>query len=342
MLEIDTESSGILPYQRLIDQVWQKNICSGCRGCIAVCLADTLGYDQENSRPQRINPCVECMACLDACPRLGVNAGKINSSSILGDYLEIKNARSTARSVHFQNGGAVTALLAAALEEELVDCALIMGLDRWAHEPYPRIVYQAKDLARSAGSKYTSNAILESMKDLVKDPGVKNVALVGTACTVQAVGLLRRSQNEYAMKLAQKVRFLLGLFCFEAFDNSLVSEVTRRIDAPSWRIDKINAGEGQMTVALRDRSAKKIPLQELASHVRPGCRACADFTAKQSDISVGGVGSAPGMSSVVVRTPEGLGLFKIAEEMGFLEAWDGVRVEAIERVGRLKREKCGI
>lgn len=60
-----------------------------------------------------------------------------------------------------------------------------------------------------------------------------------------------------------------------------------------------------MTVALRDRSAKRIPLQELASHVRPGCRACADFTAKQSDISVGGVGSAPGMSSVVVRTPEG-------------------------------------
>jgi coenzyme F420-reducing hydrogenase beta subunit len=30
--------------------------------------------------------------------------------------------------VHFQNRGAVTALLVAALQEELVDCALVMGL----------------------------------------------------------------------------------------------------------------------------------------------------------------------------------------------------------------------
>ena len=161
MLEIDTESSGIVPYQKLIDQVWQKNLCSGCRGCIAVCLADTLGYDREHCRPQQINPCVECMACLDACPRLRANAEKIGSTSIMGDYLEIKNARSMASSAHFQNGGAVTALLAAALDEELVDCALIMGLDRWAHEPYPRVVYQSKDLARSAGSKYTSTSGLK-------------------------------------------------------------------------------------------------------------------------------------------------------------------------------------
>jgi coenzyme F420 hydrogenase subunit beta len=342
MLEIDTEMSGILPYQELVDQVWHKNLCSGCRGCIAVCLADTLGYDQKHSRPYQVNPCVECKACLDACPRLSANAGKIDSSKILGNYLEIKNVRSKAGNVHFQIGGAVTALLAAALEEELVDCALIMGLDHWTHRTYPRIVYQVKDLARSAGSKYTSNAVLESMKDLVKEPSIKNVAVVGTACTVQAVGLLRRSQNEYAMKLAQKVRFLLGLFCFEAFDESLISEIARRIDVPSWRIDKISAGEGQMTVTLRDRSMRSIPLLELAGNVRPGCRTCADFTAILSDISVGGVGSAPGMSSVIIRTPEGLGLFKIAEEMGFLEAWDGVKAEAIERVGKRKLERYDI
>lgn len=339
MLEKDTIMSGILPYQELVDQVWRKNLCSGCRGCIAVCLAGTLGYDQNLSRPYQINPCVECKACLDACPRLGANAGKIASANILGNYLEIKNVRSKAGSDHFQNGGAVTALLAAALEEELVDCALVMGLDRWTHKPYPRIVYQAKDLARSAGSKYTSNAILESMKDLVKDPSIKNVALVGTACTVQAAGLLGRSQNEYAMKLAQKVRFLLGLFCFESFDDSLIPEIARRIGEPSWRISKISAGEGQMRIILRDQSVRIIPLQELASFVRPGCKACTDFTATLSDISVGGVGSAPGMSCVIIRTPKGLGLFEIAEENGFLEAWDGVNVEAIEKIGRLKLKR---
>jgi len=337
--DIFTEMSGILPYQELVDQVWQKNLCSGCRGCIAVCLAGTLGYDQNLCRPYQINPCVECKACLDACPRLKENAGKIASSNVLGNYLEIKNVRSKTGSEHFQNGGAATALLAAALEEELVDCALVMGLDRWTQKPCPRIVYQAKDLERSAGSKYTSNAILESMKDLVKDPGIKNVALVGSACTVQAVGLLCRSQNEYAMKLAQKVRFLLGLFCFEAFDDSMIAEITRRIGEPSWRISKISASEGQMRITLRDQSVRCIPLRDLARFVRPGCKVCTDFTANLSDISVGGVGSAPGMSCVIIRTQKGLGLFKIAEEMGFLEAWDGVNVEAIEKIGRLKQKR---
>ena len=343
MLKTDTEiytiTSAILPYQELVDQVWEKNLCSGCRGCIAVCLAGTLEYDHRAGRPYQLNPCVECKACLDACPRLKANADKIATSNLLGDYLEIKNARSMTGGAHFQNGGAVTALLSAALEEELVDCVLVMGLDRWTQEPYPRVIYEAKDLGKCAGSKYTSNAILETMKDLVKDQSIKNVALVGTACTVQAVSFLSRSQNEYAAKLAQKVRFLLGLFCFEAFDDRLIAEISRRIDAPTWNISKISAGEGQMNITLRDRSTRSIPLPELASFVLPGCKTCADFTATQSDISIGGVGSAPGMSSVIVRTEKGLGLFRIAEEMGFLEAWDGVNAEAIERLCRLKMKR---
>ncbi|HWQ18508.1 MAG TPA: Coenzyme F420 hydrogenase/dehydrogenase, beta subunit C-terminal domain, partial [Methanotrichaceae archaeon] len=158
---------------------------------------------------------------------------------------------------------------------------------------------------------------------------------------VQAVGLLRGSSNEFAVRLAQKVRFMIGLFCFEAYDDSLISEITGRLCIPTWRIDKMNAAEGKMEVTLRDGSQKFIPLSELADHVKPGCRSCADFTAKMSDVSVGSIGSAPGMSTVIARTQEGLGLFKIAEEMGFIEVDDGVNLEAIERVGRLKLKRNG-
>jgi coenzyme F420 hydrogenase subunit beta len=45
------------------------------------------------------------------------------------------------------------------------------------------------------------------------------------------------------------------------------------------------------------------------------------------------------MSTVVIRTEEGMGLFKIAEEMGFIEAWDGVNVKAIEKVGKMKLKR---
>lgn len=95
-----------------------------------------------------------------------------------------------------------------------------MGLDRWAQKSYPRVVYDSRELAKCAGSKYTSNAILEPLTDVIRD--VKSIALAGTPCTVQAVGLLRGSSNEFALRLAQKVRFIVGLFCFEAYDDSLI------------------------------------------------------------------------------------------------------------------------
>lgn len=341
MQENDSVKATILPYQELEEKVWQKDICAGCRGCIAVCLADTLLYNPEQCRPYQVSPCVECKACIDACPRLPENFKNIFSSEIVGSYIKIKNARARASSERLQNGGAITALLTAALEEELVDCALVMGMDRWTQKTYPRVVFDAFELDRSAGSKYTSNAVLDSIKDLVKDPKVKNIALVGTPCTVQAVGLLRKSSNEYALKLAQKVRFLIGLFCFEAFSDSMIPEITGRIGFPTWRIDKMSAGDGQMTITLRDGNVKTIPLAELGKNVKSGCKTCADFTAKLSDISVGGMGSAPGMSSVIIRTPEGMGLFEIADEMGYIEAWDGVKIEAIEKVGKIKLKRNG-
>ncbi len=337
MLDNETNETALLPYQELEKDVWLKNICAGCRGCIAVCPADALTYDSKLNRPIQVAPCVDCKACLDICPRLPVNIKNIVSSEIVGPYLEIKNVRSKTSNGRYQNGGAVTALLTAALDEELVDCTLVMGVDRWTQKAQPRVVCDAKGLVKCTGSKYTSNAVLEA----IKESKAKNIALVGTPCTIRAVGLLRKSSNEHAIKLTQKVRFLIGLFCFEAFDDSLISEITRRLDVPSWRIDKMVAAEGMMVVTLRDGCQKTIPLAELGNCVKPGCKTCDDFTAKLSDVSAGSIGSAPGMSTVIIRTPEGMGLFKIAEEMGFIEAWDGVNVKAIEKVGKIKLRRNG-
>jgi coenzyme F420 hydrogenase subunit beta len=103
----------------------------------------------------------------------------------------------------------------------------------------------------------------------------------------------------------------------------------------------MSAGEGKMTITLRDGSQKVIPLTDLADHVKPGCRACGDFTAKLSDISLGSIESAPGMSVAMIRTPEGMGLFKIAEEIGLIEVWPGVRTDAVERVGKIKLGRNG-
>jgi coenzyme F420 hydrogenase subunit beta len=340
MLNNAVITPALLPFQELEQGVWNKEMCAGCRGCITVCPANTLAYDLKLARPYQVTPCVDCKACLDACPRTPANMDKF-SLDVIGPYLDMKNVRATLSEQRYQNGGAVTALLKAALDEELVDRAVVMGADRWAQKAYARVIDDPAELSRAAGSKYTSNDALEAMRDVMKDAGVRSVALVGTPCAMQTVGLLRRSQNEYAAKLTQKVRFLIGLFCFESFKDSLVPQVTRRLGVPSWRISRMNAGEGKLTVALRSGEVKTLPLSSLAELVKPGCWKCNDFTSKLADISVGSVGSAPGHSVVIARTPEGAGLFEIAKETGAIEAADGVNVEAIEKVGKLKLKRNG-
>jgi coenzyme F420-reducing hydrogenase beta subunit len=51
--------------------------------------------------------------------------------------------------------------LTAALEEDLVDYALVMGVDRWTQKAHPRAVYDVNGLMGCAGSRYTNNAVLE-------------------------------------------------------------------------------------------------------------------------------------------------------------------------------------
>lgn len=341
MLDNAASTPGKLPYQDLEEKVWVKDLCAGCRACIAVCPSNTLAYDEKAKKPYQYTPCVDCKACLDACPRMPANSEKLFSADILGPYLEVKSVKAKMANTRAQNGGAVTALLTTALDEELVDCALVMGADRWMWKAHPKAVFRPEDLKNTAGSKYTSNDVLESLKDYVKDPKVKNIAIVGTPCTLQAIGLLRQSSNEYAVKLAQKLRFVLGLFCFESFDDSLMPEVTKRLAVPSWRIEKMNAGEGKLTVTLRGGEIKTLPLSSLTQHVKPGCKICADFTSKCSDISIGSVGSGQGKSTIVVRTPEGKGLFDIAVEMGLLEVSGDADLNAIDKVGKLKLKRNG-
>jgi Coenzyme F420-reducing hydrogenase, beta subunit len=242
-----------------------------------------------------------------------------------------------------QSGGAVTALLTAALEEELVDCALVMSSDRWTQKAYPIVAYYPEDLRKAAGSKYDSNGVLETLKNIAKDSSIRSVALVGTPCTVQSASLLRASANEYAVRLAEKLRFVIGLFCFEVFDSEMVTDVAKRLDVPAWKINKMNAADGKMTVHLRGGEVKHLPLQSLGVHVRKGCKVCPDFTSKCSDISVGSVGSKPGFSTVVVRSAEGMGLYEIAKELHYIEDGpESADVAAIERVGKLKLKKNGL
>jgi len=78
------------------------------------------------------------------------------SLDVIGPHLDVYNAKASAGNKRYQNGGAVTALLKAALDEGLADRVIAMGADRWAQKAYASVVSDSSGLDKAAGSIYTN------------------------------------------------------------------------------------------------------------------------------------------------------------------------------------------
>ena len=120
-------------YLDLKQEVWESGKCSGCGACVAVCPADSLSFAEgENVKsPVSTGYCkqatdsVACGACYAACPRTGEQP-----SDTLGTYLELVQAKALFEIPRRQSGGAVTAILANALDEGLID-AVVTVYQAW-------------------------------------------------------------------------------------------------------------------------------------------------------------------------------------------------------------------
>ncbi|MDD1717618.1 MAG: 4Fe-4S binding protein, partial [Methanoregulaceae archaeon] len=108
-------------YRDLKREVWDRGHCSGCGGCVAVCPADAILFNGngDDSYPVTTGYCkhatdgVPCGACYAVCPRVA----PVVSDAPLGTYRRIVMGKAEREIPRRQSGGAVTAILASALEE---------------------------------------------------------------------------------------------------------------------------------------------------------------------------------------------------------------------------------
>ncbi len=71
----------------------------------------------------------------------------------LGNYLELMTAKSSYEVPHKQSGGAVTAILANALDEGLIDAVVTVTEDRWTLKPSSVVITKSEVLVQQAGSR---------------------------------------------------------------------------------------------------------------------------------------------------------------------------------------------
>jgi len=331
-------------YLDLKSEVWDTARCSGCGACVAVCPADALYFDEgemvatprSNGYCKQATDNVNCGACYAVCPRIGNQPAET-----FGNYLEIMIARATFDIPRKQSGGAVTAILANALDEGLIDAIVTVTEDRWTLKPSSVIITKTDVLIQQAGSRYSWWVpLLAALKYAVIEHKYKRIAVIGVPCAVQAVARMRESDNDLIKPYGKAIRLVIGLFCTETFDyNALIlGKLKTHYKLEPYDIKKLNV-KGKLEVLKQDGSTMIVPLAELETCIRKGCHFCTDLTALLSDISAGAIGSPPGSTTLIVRTPTGQGFVSSAVQNRKLDISKGIDTAAIEKLALIKIKK---
>lgn len=331
-------------YLDLKSEVWEAGRCSGCGACIAVCPADALSFTEgvmvtnpvSSGYCKQATDFVACGACYAACPRTGKQPDET-----IGTYLDLVSAQSAYEVPRRQSGGAVTAILANALDEGLIDAVVTINEDRFTLKPSSAIITTSGVLINSAGSRYSWWVpLLASLKTAIVERKYRRIAVVGVPCAVQALERIRTSDNDLLKPYAEAIRLVIGLFCTESFDYSSLITVKLRshYNLEPCEIKKLDV-KGKLDIEKTDGSKTTIPLPELESCIRKGCHFCTDFTALDADISAGAVGSPAGMTTLVVRTTTGRAFVDSAVRAGKLLVKTGADTSAIEKLAKAKQKK---
>ena len=328
----------------------EKNViatgkCLGCGACVVVCPFGCLEYVDE--KPRLVKECKICGICAQACPQYEWSSQKVENfvfgrerkpEEEFGIYrrLAITQAADNQILKVCQDGGAVTALLLFALENGIIEGAIVTMKDQEKpFYPHPTLATTAEEILQSAGTKYFYSPNILALTDAIKQKK-NDIAFVGTPCQIRAI---RKMQMAGLKKYVAPIKILIGLACSECFtyEGLMQNHIRKKLGINPNDVKKINI-KGKMLVTL-DSGTVSIPLAETKQYARQSCRLCEDFSSELADISAGGLGL-EGWTFLIIRTEKGEELFSEAEKAGVIKTrLASEEANALNLLNKLSKKK---
>ena len=262
----------------------------------------------------------------------------------LGTYKEALSARSTDNKILevSQDGGIVSALLCYALDEGIIEGAVVAGTPDEDWRPIPTVVTSSEEVIEAAGTKYSMSPTLSALKDAVRQNGLEKVGIVSTPCQTQ--GLRKAQAYPFTRFVVDKIKLIIGIYCMENFPMaSLDTFATAKLKFDSLTdASKMDIGKGKFWLT-KDGEPTGLPIKETHGYEQAGCNICTDYVAEWADVSTGSVGSPDGWSTVLTRTDDGESVFKAAVDAGLIETkpMDDVKpgLGLLEKLAQGKKDK---
>ena len=275
------------------EQVMDQGLCTGCAACVGLCPYQKFYRDQTAI----IHECDRTWGrCSAYCPRGQVDLNGLREAMFDPDDLTpelgaVKGFHMT-RASDFQvrdraqHGGTVTALMALALEQGLIETAVLAEQEE-GYRSKSVAVSDPAQVASLSGSKFAVSPTVAKFNEISQgDPS--RIGVVATPCQALSLARMRIYPQPGDEQRVNNLELVIGLFCGWALSwkelNRLIREkagsaTVKGMDIPpsQHRIMELHTEKGTI----------EIPMEEVQACVRESCRYCYDLTCEFADISVG-------------------------------------------------------
>jgi coenzyme F420 hydrogenase subunit beta len=321
----------IMGQKELQKEVMETHFCTGCGACINLCPYQAYYRDQV----VMLHPCdLKEGGCYAFCPRTPTDLEALKKrlfdpkdltpelGAVKGFY--ITRAADPGLRAGAQHGGTVTTLITLALQEGIIDTAILTEEGRDLL-PQETAVQDPASVKKRGRSKFVVSPNVGEFNRIAKEGG-KKIGIVATPCQALALAKMRmKPLKNYAERIDQ-LKLVIGIFCGWALSwGSLVEVLRKKIDLSEIEGMDIPPSKYHVLQLYTKKGIFDISLDEVAASVRGACWYCPDLTAEFSDLSVGsarlpeGWEEAKGWNQVIVRTPLGQKLLNLAKEKRLLE-----------------------
>jgi coenzyme F420 hydrogenase subunit beta len=341
--------------KELTAQVRDAGLCTGCGACVNLCPYQVFYQD----RTIVLNACdIAAGRCHTFCPRTPVDlealrARFFEASEFTPEIGPVKafyitRAADDQLRRQAQHGGTVSALMSLALQEGLIDAAVVAeGRERFVHEG--ATVHQSEELRKRAKSKFIVSPTIAEFNRTARSQAQK-IGVVVTPCQAFALAKMRfKPELTSGDNPIDKLKLVIGLFCgFTLSWAKLIDLLQTRTGLDEITGMEVPPGEGMLEV-FTTAGALRFPMDKVEPLVREACRYCIDTTAEYADLSVGSARFSENWeetrswNQVVVRTLTGMKLMERARESGVLEFRD-VPAGSLETLKKaaLKKKKTAV
>ncbi len=339
-----------LGFNNLKEDIVSAGLCTGCGTCVGVCTPQAIGmdYEADEPEPKLIGKCTDCGLCYSACPGKDIPLPELDKEFLgkkrdfvkdrLGIYEFCGRGYAKDEDVRgsTSSGGMISSLLICALEEGIIDAALIAGWREdkpWRCKPF--IATNREEVLQGLRTGMMVVPNNELLYEAVVKRKHNKIAVVGLPCHIH--GIRKLQQYGQPKKLADSIKLTLGLFCAATYywegTKHLLQEFGKIEHLESIKAMDYRGGEwpGGLYVLTDDGKIRFVASKHdytwhlfgPASYKRDRCLMCVDFSAELADISCGDIFQDVGskdrrLVATLVRTKVGKELIKLAIDKNYI------------------------